>query len=254
MTDVCTTRDDLLKIKTNTVSIGECSIINSKIVFKGKDNKLTMENDVKIVNSTINFYGNSAEVYISQSIHEQKIDISVYSDNIVYIGKNNYYNGILHIVASERESIFIGDDNLFSYGITMRTADPHLLYDIHSKKRINNSKSIVIGDHVWIGQDVLILKGSFIPSGCVIGAKSTVTGSKKIKSNEIWAGNPVKCIRKDVFWSGQCVHNWKRSDSEKFTTRECDKYIYKNENNYLTISTIDIETMKNNNNHNRFSS
>ena len=46
----------------------------------------------------------------------------------------------------------------------IRTADPHIIYDIH-RKRINPSKSVFIGDHVWCGQNVLLLKGCRVGSG-----------------------------------------------------------------------------------------
>ena len=59
---------------------------------------------------------------------------------------------------------------------------------------------------MWIGQHVYFLKGTQIGSGSIIGAKSLVAG-KKIKSNTIYAGNPAKLIRKDVFYDRDCSIN-----------------------------------------------
>lgn len=78
--------------------------------------------------------------------------------NTLYIGKNNYFNGKLNLILSERKHIVIGDDGLFSFGIWLRTADPHLIYSCETHERINPSKNILIGDHVWIGQGSLVLK------------------------------------------------------------------------------------------------
>ncbi|MFX3627504.1 hypothetical protein ACD574_02860 [Campylobacter sp. LH-2024] len=64
-------------------------------------------------------------------------------------------------------------------------------------KRVNFGKSIYIGDHVWYGQEVAILKGSFIASGSTLGAKSVISGTKF--SNSIYAGNPSKLIKKINF-------------------------------------------------------
>lgn len=64
--------------------------------------------------------------------------------------------------------------------------------------RINNSKSIYIGDHVWIGQNALILKNTQIGSGSIIGAMSLVS-HKKVASNCVYAGNPAQKIKENIF-------------------------------------------------------
>lgn len=48
-----------------------------------------------------------------------------------------------------------------------------------------------IGNHVWIASHVDILKGCFVPDGCVLGFKSLVT-SKFNDENCIIAGNLLK--------------------------------------------------------------
>ena len=52
----------------------------------------------------------------------------------------------------------------------------------------------VIGNDVWIGQNVTILPGVHIGDGAIIGANSVVT--KDIPAYHIAAGNPCKVIRK----------------------------------------------------------
>lgn len=52
----------------------------------------------------------------------------------------------------------------------------------------------VIGNDVWIGQNVTILPGVHIGDGAIIGANSVVT--KDIPAYHIAAGNPCKAIRK----------------------------------------------------------
>lgn len=51
-----------------------------------------------------------------------------------------------------------------------------------------------IGNDVWIGSRAIILGGTNIADGAVIGSGSVVT--KDIGPYEIWAGNPAKFIRK----------------------------------------------------------
>ena len=52
----------------------------------------------------------------------------------------------------------------------------------------------IVGNDVWIGQNVTILPGVHIGDGAIIGANSVV--SKDVEPYTIVAGNPIKAIRK----------------------------------------------------------
>jgi acetyltransferase-like isoleucine patch superfamily enzyme len=56
------------------------------------------------------------------------------------------------------------------------------------------SEPIVIGDDVFIGANSIVLKGVNIGDRSIIGAGSVV--SKNIPADEIWAGNPIKFIKR----------------------------------------------------------
>lgn len=64
---------------------------------------------------------------------------------------------------------------------------------IHDRNN-TNKKKVVIGKNAFIGAHFTILKGVNIGENSIIGACSVV--SKNIPSNEMWAGNPAKCIKK----------------------------------------------------------
>jgi len=82
------------------------------------------------------------------------------------------------------------------------------MYNTETKERLNQSKSIVIDDHVWVGQNVFILKGSKVGSGSIIGARSIVPG-KRLVSNALYAGTPVRKLRDKVFFPRDSVHSYR---------------------------------------------
>lgn len=105
----------------------------------------------------------------------------------------------VELAACEGKTILIGDDCMFSHDIAFRTTDSHSIIDAHGKRQ-NKAKDIVIGKHVWIGLECLILKGCTIPDNCIVGAKSLVSASLEIKENSIVAGNPARVIKENINW------------------------------------------------------
>lgn len=190
-------------LKDNKI-VGEPDLQNSFIRFEGENNVLFCENDVVIGNSKIVFNGDNGVVYLSSNKHKYFLNITIYRDALIYIGKNNYFNGQFNIISSERKNVIIGEGSVFSFGIWARTADPHIIYDAKTHKRINQSKSIVIGDHTWIGQNAIILKNTFVGSGSVLAAMSVAAG-KTLQSNAIYAGNPIRKKEK-IYFSVEKVH------------------------------------------------
>lgn len=51
---------------------------------------------------------------------------------------------------------------------------------------------IIIEDDVWIGANCVILDGTYIEKGCVIGAGSLIKG--RLESFGVYVGNPIKKI------------------------------------------------------------
>lgn len=119
--------------------------------------------------------------------------------NIIATFKENaqitigYDSGFSGTVIGCSNSITIGN-NVLCGGNTFITD-----FDWHPIKRIKKdepvlSSPVVIEDNVWLGLNVIVLKGSVIGKNSVIGANSVVTG--RIPDNVIAAGNPCKVIKK----------------------------------------------------------
>ena len=211
---------------------------NSVIKFNGKINILVIEDGVKLVNSRISFGGDNAVVYLSRNKYIYYLDINAYSNTCVFIGKDNFFNGRLSLIASERKNIIIGDNGLISFGIFVRTADPHLIYSCETKQRINKSKSVLIGDHVWLGQGALILKGTKIGSGSILGGGAVVS-NKSVFSNASAVGNPAKIVAKNIFFSKESVHNFNKNQTEEFIVMQSDEWIYSYDNSQKSFSETD---------------
>ena len=234
--------EELSSVKDNKVIVDtEKSLLNnSTVVFNGKNNILVIEDGATISNSKIIFNGENSVVYIGKSKHACLLNINIYNESAVYLGCDSYYNGTVNIIASERQNVIIGNDCLFSFGIWIRTADPHLIYSAETKKRLNYSKSVFIGDHVWIGQNAMILKGCEFGSGSILGGGSVASG-KKIPSNASFAGNPAKFIQGNIFYSSLCVHAYDEAKTKESEICNTDKWIYSSSGSTINMSALDFD-------------
>lgn len=226
------------KENINNQIIGDPTLIDTTIEFIGNHNILYCEKNITIKNSHLKFFGDNSIVYLSSNTHPYFLNVTLHHNCSFYMGKNNYINNKLNVIISEEKNVFIGSGGLFSFDIWIRTADPHLIYDAKTYKRINNSQSVFIGDHVWIGQSATLLKGTQIASGSILGASAVVSG-KAIPSNVVFGGNPAKQIRRDIFWEKTCVHRWTKKETMQNQEKNTDQFIYKQTNEHISFPTID---------------
>ncbi|MBS1603843.1 MAG: acyltransferase, partial [Bacteroidetes bacterium] len=69
----------------------------------------------------------------------------------------------------------------------------------YQERRVHNTEKIFsapisIGNDVFIGANSIVLKGVSIGDRAIVGAGSVV--SRHIPADEIWAGNPIKFIKR----------------------------------------------------------
>ena len=107
----------------------------------------------------------------------------------ITIGNNCRINGA-YIHA--QDFIEIGENCVIASGVNIIDSNAH---QVHSDDRTtgrDNPLGIFIGNNVWIGLNVVILKGSRIGNNCVVAAGSVVKGT--YPDNTIIQGNPATPI------------------------------------------------------------
>lgn len=99
------------------------------------------------------------------------------------------------------KKIIFGDDVLIGWNCEFTDGDAHKIYAIgdEKKKRLNEDKTIIIGDHVWVAANVKVLKGTVVGNNVVIAAGSILT--KPIQGdNQIIGGHPARVIKEGINW------------------------------------------------------
>ena len=150
-------------------------IVGCKILIRGKDNSLTIGSNTRLRNMTIEIIGDGCSVEIGDDC---------------MIGDGTYFT------VKEGTKLILGDECGLSRNVKIMTSDGHPLFK--DGKRINEAKDVLLESHIWIADNVTILKGVTIASGAVVGINSTVT--KDIPQNVIAVGNPARVVQEGIEW------------------------------------------------------
>ena len=96
---------------------------------------------------------------------------------------------------------------MLSSNVMFRATDGHVIHHLGERKALNGSKLIHIGDSVWIGSGVTILKGAQVANDSIIGTMSLVA-SRFEDPNIVIGGNPAKVIKAGIAWDRTYLKNW----------------------------------------------
>lgn len=141
------------------------------ISVSGKNNVIAFGDMCQIRNVHISICGDNNIIDLGELCYIDGISICIEdSNNTISIGRHCYIHNHTEISAIEGTEIKIEEDCLFSSDIVVRTGDSHSIIDVKTKKRINSSQNITLGEHVWVGKRAMILKGSNIGANSVVGA------------------------------------------------------------------------------------
>jgi len=147
---------------------------------------LLRQKGVEIYNNTVF----SKVKFLGKAVIEPYCRLS--GDPLITIGDNFYLNSNCHLLGE----IKIGENVMIGPKTIIWGRDHGMELGMPMKSQNHTKAPIIIGDDVWIGAGVIILKGVEIGEGCVIGAGSTVT--KNIPPYFIAVGNPAKPIKKRI--------------------------------------------------------
>jgi len=112
----------------------------------------------------------------------------------IIIGSNSGLSGTSVCAA---KSVKIGNNCLIGANVTITDSDFHAVSPVNRRYNTNRDDigcaPVVIEDNVWLGMNVLVLKGVTIGRNSIIAAGSVVT--KSIPEDSIAGGNPAIIIR-----------------------------------------------------------
>lgn len=174
-------------------TIWSIPIFKSRCEKVGKN--LQLPNGIPLV------IGPHLKIYLGDNVTIQRSTIGaskVFDEPVFRVGNNTSINyGTTISVAKE---INIGDNCMISGSCMIMDSDDH---PINPEKRAlklpvepPDVKPVKIGNNVWIGANVAILKGVTIGDNSIVATHSVVT--KDIPENCIFAGEPAKLIKKDI--------------------------------------------------------
>lgn len=139
----------------------------------------------------IEMYANSVINVKNTFFFHSGCDIMVFKGAKLSLG-SGYINRFCKIRCYS--SITIGRNVAISDNFTIWDSDAHSIVG----KEDSMTLPIVIGDRVWIGANVTVLKGVTIGDGAVIAAGSVV--NKDIPAYCMAAGVPAKVIKNNIEW------------------------------------------------------
>jgi len=120
-------------------------------------------------------------------------DIRVYPNGHLTLNSGFCNNGV-EITCGKK--VTIGNGCAIARDVIIRDYDAHHI--VQSELDHETAREIQIGDHVWIGNRAMILKGVTVGDGAIVAAGAIVT--RDVPPKSLVAGIPAKVIRENVTW------------------------------------------------------
>lgn len=175
-------------------------MLNCTFIIDGENNKVIIEEGCYLNGVHIKITGNNHTLILGSSVSFNEGGRIIIEDegNALVIGERTKIYSSFITLRDMRTILEIGKNCLFSANVTIRTSDAHTIIDA-TGQRINNGKSVKIGNHVWIGYNATILKGCNIGENSIVGT-NCVVGNQTVPANTIIGGNPARILKTGIDW------------------------------------------------------
>lgn len=161
----------------------KCEFYGIPIILKTKNSELVLGDGIVVKSS---FLSNFVGLYQRSIIFAREGGVIILEDDVRMSGTTIYARELIHI---GKHTSIGGNTKIFD----------HDFHPIDPEERLNHPntgmtcKAVYIGENVFIGCNVIILKGSEIGNNCVIGAGAVVSG--KFENDSVIVGNPARVIK-----------------------------------------------------------
>lgn len=169
----------------------------------GDNNKIILSPGASLSDCSVYISGSNNTIVVSENCKLNKVKFWLEDDgNEINVGRGTTTSGECEFAVIEGTKINIGEDCMFSGKIRLSTGDSHSI--ISDGKRINPSRDINVGNHVWVGTQVNMLKGSKISDNSIVGTCALVT-SEFNECGVAVAGIPAKIVKTNVDWKRERI-------------------------------------------------
>ncbi len=193
--------------KGNSIEIGNAFMKHCRVKISGNSNRMVIESGLtRLSSSSISIQGSNCTIIIGAGCNLKNVHLVIENNNgQIILKKHVTISGQTEIAVIEGTAVTIGRDCLFSANICIRTGDSHSIIDQETLKRINPSQDITIGNHVWIGNDVKILKGVIIGDHSIVGTGAILSGGNYPSHSIIGGIGHGKVLKTGIDWCSQRI-------------------------------------------------
>lgn len=174
-----------IKLKSDKLKLGMIKIGSQGTdMFPKSGTVLNIKGDITIEDRMVLGMGSSIICLVGSSIRFGKNAI-IGANNLIYCEK----------------SITFGDDFLTSWDCQIMDSDTHKVIDIETGHFNAEAQDVTTGAHVWLGNGVIVNKGTNLPSNTIVASRSLCNKDySKIGENCVLAGSPAKVVSTNKKW------------------------------------------------------